>query len=458
MKIIYIPIEIKARELISKLFFIANNINQDFVFFIGNKLDARRAASLLGKGIYFYKSINWYDTQHIKSIKKKGNKYISLDEEGGATQSDEKSFQLYLNYRSSLENISLVDRIFTWGNFDFRGWCNKYEDYSSKIFETGSPRFDLWRQNVYSHIFKDEISELKRFSPFFFIPSTFISSYDWLQKEIANEKRMKKNNSKISDEILNKRINARKDSYKNYLEYIKIIKKLSKDFPDHKIIIKPHPTEKIFDWKKKFEGKDNYYNIIVDNKYDLTSYIAASECVIFSESTAGIQSIIMGKKAISYNLKDNITFRNFANKCAPNTSKYKTLLEFLNLKDGPNNNNYQKIIESRFYMPNETSSKMIMNNIKNLQKNEIDLYQLILKSKIYGPYFWVKDSLKLLLIRIKEGIFSKKTKFKSYSLKMPGGIKKIEIVRIFKNLKLIDQVNIKKFGKSGYIIYKKNSF
>ena len=70
MKIIYIPIEIKARELISKLFFIADNINQDFVFFIGNKLDTRRAASLLGKGIYFYKSINWYDTQHIKSIKK----------------------------------------------------------------------------------------------------------------------------------------------------------------------------------------------------------------------------------------------------------------------------------------------------------------------------------------------------------------------------------------------------
>ena len=33
-------------------------------------------------------------------------------------QSDEKSFQLYLNYRSSLENISLVDRI--WGHFDFR--------------------------------------------------------------------------------------------------------------------------------------------------------------------------------------------------------------------------------------------------------------------------------------------------------------------------------------------------
>ena len=38
-------------------------------------------------------------------------------------------------------------------------------------------------------------------------------------------------------------------------------------------------------------------------------------------------------------------------------------------------------------MPNETSSKMIMNNIKNLQ-NEIELKKLIIKSKIYGHISW----------------------------------------------------------------------
>ena len=36
---------------------------------------------------------------------------MSLDEEGGATQSNKSSFQSYLNYRSSYENLSLVDKI-----------------------------------------------------------------------------------------------------------------------------------------------------------------------------------------------------------------------------------------------------------------------------------------------------------------------------------------------------------
>ena len=456
MKIIYIPIEIKARELVSKLFFIADNIKENFIFFIGNKIDTRRATSLFGKGVYFYKSINWYDTGHIKSIKKKKHLYISLDEEGGATQSDYSSFQSLLKYRSSKENISLVDRIFTWGNFDYEGWCNKYQNYKTKIFKTGSPRFDLWRPKIYSKIFKDEISQLKKYSPFFFIPSTFISSHNWLQREIANEKRMKKNNKKISSKLLKKRIIARKDSYKNYLEYIKMIKKLSKDFPEHKIIIKPHPSENILDWEKKFKNK-KYLNVLIDNKFDLTAYIAASKCVIFSESTAGIQSIIMEKKVISYKLKKNVTFRNFANKCAPSTSNYKSLLRYLRAKSSPKERAiYKRKIKDRFYISNKTSSKIIMTNIKNLQKDKIDFNFLNLKSKFYGSYFLFKDSLKLFLIKIKDNILKNDNDYKSYSIKMPGGIKQHEIEKIFKKLNLINKINVIKFGKSGYLIYKKS--
>lgn len=456
MKIIYIPIEIKARELISKLFFIADNVKEDFVFFIGNKTDTRRAVSLFGKGIYFYKSINWYDTDRIKYIKNKGHIYISLDEEGGATQSDHLSFQSLLKYRSSEENISLVDRIFTWGNFDYIGWRSKYQKYRDKIFKTGSPRFDLWRPKIYSKIFKNEILQLKKYSPYFFIPSTFISSYDWLQKEIANEKKMKKNNKKISATLLKKRINARKDSYKNYLAYIKMIKKLSKDFPEHKIIIKPHPSENILDWEKNFKN-EKYSNILIDNKFDLTTYIAASNCVIFSESTAGIQSIIMNKKAISYKLKNNVTFRNFANTCAPNTSNYKTLLNYLKKKISLKEKTfYKKRIKDRFYISNRTSSKVIMKNIKILQKNNIHFSSLNFKSKFYGSFFFIKDSLKFFLIKIKDKILKNGNDFKSYSIKMPGGIKRNEIEKFFKKLNLINKIKVIKFGKSGYLIYKKS--
>ena len=49
------------------------------------------------------------------------------------------------------------------------------------------------------------------------------------------------------------------------------------------------------DWEK-LNIKNKHSNIIVDNNFDLTPYIAASESVIFTETIAGMQSAVMGKK------------------------------------------------------------------------------------------------------------------------------------------------------------------
>ena len=38
MNLIYLTVEVKSRELISKLFFIGNNIKEKFYFVIGDKL------------------------------------------------------------------------------------------------------------------------------------------------------------------------------------------------------------------------------------------------------------------------------------------------------------------------------------------------------------------------------------------------------------------------------------
>ena len=127
MKLIYLSIEVKARELFSKLYFIGNNINENFAFFIGDKLAVKRAINVLGKGIYFYKSINSHDTKHIASVKNKKNIYVSLDEEGGYALTNSSYLNSFLQYRSSLKNMSLVDRIYTWGDFDFKVWRKKYK-------------------------------------------------------------------------------------------------------------------------------------------------------------------------------------------------------------------------------------------------------------------------------------------------------------------------------------------
>ena len=110
-----------------------------------------------------------------------------------------------------------------------------------------------------------------------------------------------------------------------FKKFLNIIKNLSLDFPKEKIIIKPHTTEDINNWRSHFKSRQ-YKNIIIDNSYDITAYIAASKCVIFNSSTAGAQAVIMGKKAISYgDVKKDKSLRNFSNFCTSRVKNYKEL-------------------------------------------------------------------------------------------------------------------------------------
>ena len=455
MKLIYIPIELKSRELMNKLYFIADNIDENFVFFIGNKTSVNRAVRLLGKGVYFYKSINYYDTEHINRVKNKGNVYVSIDEEGGATLSNSKIFRSFLKYRSSQKNMTLVDRVFTWGDFDHKEWKKKYIKFKHKIIKTGATRVDVWKKAIYSKIFKDEINSLKKYSPYFFIPNSFVTSYDYLTKDIEVNKKLDPKTTSIP---LKRRIEEIKNSYKTFLQLVSLTKRLAKDFPKHKIIIKPHPANNIEHIKKKFNYKSQS-NILVDNNFDLTSYIAGSDCVIYNESTAGIQSMVMGKKTICYKFKrDKTSLRDFANNCAPQAANYKTLVNYLKKKNySKNQNKYLKKIRKRFYISKKNSSKIIMNNIKKIKIENTNLKKLKHRVRLFGLYFSLKDSAYSLLTYIKKITTNAEIGYQSHLIKMPGGIKREEVQNIFEKLDLKKKIKIMNFGKSGYLIYKNNA-
>lgn len=451
MKLIYIPIEVKFRELISKLFFIGSNLNNNDIFFIGDKMSAKRATNLFGEGIYFYKSINHNDTVHINRIKSKGNIYFSQDVEGGALMNNSYTFQSFLKYRSSSKNVNLVDKIFTWGDFDHKEWKKKYKIFKNKIFKTGEPRTDLWRKDVYNKIFKDEIENLRKYQPYFFIPSSFYSSHSYLMEAIKFDKKLTNKTTSIS---LKKRIKSKKDSYRNFLKFIQIIIKLAKNYPHYKIIIKPHPSENINSWKKRFNKKYND-KIIIDNRYDLTSYIAGSSCVIFNESTAGIQSIIMGKKTICYDFANTLSFRNYANECVPRVQNFENLKNLIDRDNYTNEQSrYLKKLKKRFYLTKKKASNIIFEHFKKIKiKNEILIHFKYL-AKFYGLYYLLSDSILYYLINLKEMISRSHIGYQSHKLKIPGGIERKEIEKFFINLGLYKKIKIIQFGRNGYFIHK----
>ena len=57
--------------------------------------------------------------------------FTTLDEEHGFINSNGS----YKNYRYSEETLKLVDKVFTWGKFDFNNIISKFSKFKNKIIK-----------------------------------------------------------------------------------------------------------------------------------------------------------------------------------------------------------------------------------------------------------------------------------------------------------------------------------
>lgn len=458
-KNLYLPIEIKKRELLPKLFLGLNALKKGFNVVIGDKIAISHAIKFFGPGIYFYKSMNFNDTDHIKRIKNKNNIYVVHDEESGATHASKNIFKQFLNIRSSNENIHLIDRFYTWGKFDHSQWIKRYKKQKNKFILTGSPRIDLCNEKIYNKFLRNEISDTKKkFNKFILFISSGISS----DKELINIFKQDKFFFKYKNL---KEKNERKDQMQNLRMYFKsslqMIQNLSNKFKDINFVIRPHPNENINDWKKIFEKSND--NVFLDTSdSDITSMIIASECVIHNSSFAGIQSTLLKKPLIVYKPKKiSIPKRSFPNKLG-NIAKSENdvfilLHEILNSKTNVIKKNKINLLKSRILIDKKQSaSSKIINDLSKFKINSKKIN--LIKLRLYSQYLFLKKKFKSKIDYDSKN--KKKTIYTRRSMrdKLGGGIKKERMLQYLKDAKKTDSslknISLKEFGPNGFYIYK----
>ncbi|MDA9134159.1 hypothetical protein N9J34_01470 [Candidatus Pelagibacter ubique] len=438
--LIFLPIEVKQREFYSKLFFSYRALQKNFNCFIGDKIAINRAIKYLGNGIYFYKSMNFYDTSHIKSVKNKGNIYVVQDEEGAVLT--KKEFQKFTKVRGSNKNLSEIDRFYTWGKFDDNIWKKNYINFREKFFLTGSPRIDIWKKKIAEKIFLSEVNYLKKkYHNFTLIVSSGISSKKELKKKIHIDK-ITRSPLKENKNELEKRNFWQLKINRDLFE---IAQQLAIQNPKKNFIYRPHPDENLNDYKYQTKKKSNFF---IDNSLDVLPWLIASDTIIQSCSTVAIQAEILNKPIISFNpnyLKNN--HRNFPNKFGINIKNKNDLFKIFKKNDLKYKS--KKILSKRFYISKRYCSDYILKDMKkiiNKKKFKVNL----IKFYLLGFIFDIKDRL------IKFNIFKKRnqtlyTPRRSFRTKNPG-ISKEEITNFYKKINDKNDIRVMKFLNNGFLI------
>jgi len=319
----YIPVELKVRELQSKLLLALKSAKAGFRVIIGSKNGLIRRLPLLPRGIFMGFGIVKNYEKLFKKCRELGHRVVAFDEEGLVFLNEE----VYKKYRVSRDTLSNVTLFFTWGKVQTDAILSKVPEAKSKVITTGSLRFDLMRPE-YLGILDSEVYKIKKkYSPFILINSSFgpcnhYSGTKFYLKALRDKFMI----VSTEDEIFHKnRIEHMGNIFKSFTE---MIPELSRNFKDYKIIVRPHPSENRGVWEKSIKGLDNVFMI---HEGDVIPWILASKAVIQNGCTTGVEAFFLGRPVIAYRTVTSDEFDiPLPNSLGKNISSVRGLIDYLN--------------------------------------------------------------------------------------------------------------------------------
>jgi len=298
-KIVYLPIEIKNRELYSKAILAAKLLQKNFKVIIGQQwfIVDQILKKNFPTGVYFQNSLNNIKYSQLKSFKELQFYNVLLDEENYGINFRYSDF--YYNYIKSYY-FNTVNKYY----------CNTTNELNTvkkivkneKIFLlTGNVRKEFLEK--YSGILDSEVEELKiKYGKFILINTNYgtFNSNKGGFKEYYD--------SCIMDGFVNKdseedKINYdkiyffEKQNFQNLLIFFKIA---LKKFNNINFIIRNHPLEDLKKFKEKTKNFLNYRNFIIDNSGSTHAFIMASSLLIHTSCTTGMEASYLNKPTINF--------------------------------------------------------------------------------------------------------------------------------------------------------------
>ncbi len=331
--------------------------------------------------VVIFNYLRFQNKKLISLAIQKNIKVIILDTEGGAFEND-KDFTNSLYYKPEYNNKIL-----------YLCWGKVYENYLKKRFPkmdvvaTGHPRFDIYNKKYLNLLRKKKI----RYILFCSRVSVANPKFSSIKDEIKTFKIARNISHKVAENFYVIQKNELK-------EQIKLVKKISKDFKNEKIIFRAHPFE---NEKLYFKVFKNFSNIEVNNENHLSNWLANSYLCIQRGCTSGLEASIAGvpslspdwgnflyttnidKMNVNYFVKNYNEIKKMIKKIIGHRDKKKYFI-----KNKPN----KKIIRDYFYSFDGNSSKRVSFEIFKILKEGK-------KNKNYTFYRFKQIVKKFLLIQ-----------------------------------------------------------
>ncbi|MCW5729808.1 MAG: hypothetical protein KIT20_03555 [Alphaproteobacteria bacterium] len=296
---LYLPIEIAARELDSKLLIAHFALRLGMEVLFGQKWLMQANIAALPPGLWIFKTLTPGDSRHMEIARAHGNRIAAIDEEMPGLGED--CGDLRWVSRKALE---ACDVTFCLGGVHQAALMRKFPEYQAKYEITGNPRWDLLRPELRA-FYEAEAASIRREHGRFILINTNIGLMNSAKSTPEEVIRTLERHGKIDLSLAKDRafIDYIRDfESRNLAACIDLIPILADAFPDHRIVLRPHPTEKTETYAAALAGNPR---AILAASGSAAPWILASEALVHTSCTTGTEAFALGKPSITYQTLDS---------------------------------------------------------------------------------------------------------------------------------------------------------
>lgn len=293
-KHLYLPIEESARELNARLLIVLAAISKGYRVVIGQQWLLALNLQNFAPGVVFFKGTNRIQYDWMALAKRNGHKVVAIDEEVTAIAAER--FVLKEVWPKSLP---LIDRFFLQGRNQYEIYERAFPEHKNRFEVTGNPRFDLLR-NEFTRAFEGDAAQYReRYGRYILINTNFgYVNTAWGQPEDFERICAKVGYVDHSDPEDKKFLRDFLElETENLAGFKRMVRALRDRFPEHQVVLRPHPAENVTTWQDALAGEERIHVVFEGSA---VPWMLGADFFIHNTCTTGTEAMVLGVPVAAY--------------------------------------------------------------------------------------------------------------------------------------------------------------
>jgi surface carbohydrate biosynthesis protein len=297
--LLLIPVENQVREQDPKLLLAAVAARRGFASVFGSRREMEFNIDRFPRSIYLSKSLTVRSLLFFRVARQFDVEIVAWDEEALVHLPAETYFSRRLDRRA----IRYVSHLFAWGEENARLWRSyPHLPAGMPIHVTGNPRSDLLRPEL-SGFYRSDVEAFRAAYGDFILVNTNFNHVNAFGPDMNLFKPAARPGGR---QRFGRAARGMRRGYAEGLrdhklavfeDFKQLIPRLEAAFPDHAIVVRPHPTENHAVYR---DIAARCRRVHVTNDKSVVPWLRAARAVIHNGCTTGVEAYLLDTPALSY--------------------------------------------------------------------------------------------------------------------------------------------------------------